>query len=71
MRRWEPAPSRLTSGLDATGRDLVYVYAGDTPGRTAITSWEEARRVAVNIARLPELVKKRALSSDRTGRHRQ
>jgi hypothetical protein len=64
----EPEPRRLpapwtvrevTGGyvvLDATGRRLAYIY-GEPGGRGANNDTltpEEARRVAVNIAKLPD-----------------
>jgi hypothetical protein len=44
---------------DSNGQGLAYVYYEDEPGRrTALKmlSKDEARRIAANIARLPELV---------------
>jgi hypothetical protein len=63
-----PAPwkaERMPGGYrvcDAEGRALIYIDAGDAARRTAdwrLLSWEEARRLAVNIARLPELLSAR------------
>jgi hypothetical protein len=44
---------------DATGRPLAYVYCRDDEGGagTSHLTTDEARRIAVNIARLPELVR--------------
>jgi len=59
-----PAPwrvERIPAGwvvLDATGRNLAYVYGSDERsgvGDDRLTL-DEARRVAVNIARMPDLL---------------
>ena len=45
--------------LDASGQALVYAYARETrddADRAGVLTFDEARRIAANVAKMPELL---------------
>jgi hypothetical protein len=56
-----PIPAAVVSRRSGTGHPLAYVYYEDEPGRRAAANLlmkDEARRIAANIAKPPDLTQR-------------